>query len=150
MLIGSSHGELAETKASKDAVVIELLAAKSKKIKAVADEFMHELEEATASKDAVVIELAEAKASRKISADKLIKLAVTTLLYNAGKGALEKKDAELTKLSVASAGKCSVSGNVVTNRDQLLEPNISLERHVLILLSHVPSDLFPIPHQLHS
>jgi NADH dehydrogenase/NADH:ubiquinone oxidoreductase subunit G len=160
------RGELAEAKASKDAVVIELLAAKSK-TKAVADESMHELAEATASKDAVVIELhselEEARASRKMLADKLErakkKLAVTTLLYTAGKGALEEKDAELTKLSVANAGKCSVSDlksivylywNVVTNRDQLLERNISLERQVLILLSHVPSDLFPIPHQLHS
>jgi chromosome segregation ATPase len=142
-----ARGELAETKASKDAMVIELLATKSK-TKALADESMQELAEATASKDAMVIEfhseLAEAKASRKMLADKLKrtekKLEVTTLLYDAGKGALEEKDAELTKLSVASVSDLKsivyLYWDVVTNRDQLLERILSLERQVFIRTTH--------------
>jgi hypothetical protein len=43
---------------------------------------------------------------------------VTTLLYNAGKGAPEEKDAELTKLSVASVPSLTSSPALVLSTQQ--------------------------------
>jgi uncharacterized membrane protein YheB (UPF0754 family) len=110
--------ELAEAKASKDAVIIELAAVK----------------------DSFVVEFAEIKTMVEKFMKVKQRLAVVTRLCEAGKRTLSKKQAELTNLSMENAAFYKLTSvvylywTVVADRDQLQEQFISLKRQVLLLL----------------